>query len=420
MKINKYICLFVVTWTLLTTNCHMTEAFATYSCTHNELEVEIQRWKMCSDVSIQTSIDGIFNIINRLDSTCPITLTRLSPFCYKYIPFFRDQIKCLKNLSQKCFQKNISDFFSDILLILKCEGGCNCTNKLSEITSLWTNLGVGLLDFMYLDGYVFMYPSLILDKGCDIGKMFEGMKKNSLKCDHETFHKYLQSHLMDGNPTTHFEICKYWKEVHSSCYNQGNCYTKREIDLWLRVTFSMLDFYFKVVNQLFQNICHRSYLQYQFYYPDIFKETLMRRNLRSIPLRSFCPLIDQLQNSFKSDYCNEISKNISKETINADLQRNLTVASISYKSVSCQEVSKNISEETVNDEPQRKWNVELFSSTAPQYHSLVLLISIFCVVISAIVAYKVVKSCHEEMKNAKNQQTVTRENIIMKNSEIRI
>ena len=138
MRINKYICLVVVSWGLLSINCHMTEAFATYSCTHNQLEVEIQRWKMCSDVSIQTSIGGIFNIIKRLDSTRPITLTRVLPFCYEYIPFFRDQIKCLKNLSQKCFQKNISDFLSEMLLIFnsECEGGCKCRNTLLEIASL--------------------------------------------------------------------------------------------------------------------------------------------------------------------------------------------------------------------------------------------------------------------------------------------
>ena len=419
MRIYKYICLVVVTWTLLTTNCHMTEAFATYSCTHNELEVEIQRCKMCSDVSIQTSIGDIFNIIKRLDSTRPITLTHLSPFCYKYIPFFRDQIKCLKNLSQKCFQKNISDFFSDMLLILKCEGGCNCTNKLSEIASLWSNLGVSLFDFMWLDSYLFVYPILILDKGCDFDKIFEGMKQNSSKCGGETYDKYVHFPLMDGNPTTHIEYCKYWKEVQSSCYNQGECYTKREIDLWLRVTFSMLDLYFKVVNPLFQNICHRSYLQYQFFYPDYFKE-INRRNLISMPLGSFCNYTDQLQNSFKSDYCQEMSKNISEETVNEDLQRKRNLASIFNTSDGCQEVSENVSEETVNDAPQRKWNVESFSSTSPQYYSLVLVISAFCVIIYAIAAYRMVKSYYEKIKNAKNQQTEMQENNNKKNDEIRI
>ena len=182
----------------------------------------------------------------------------------------------------------------------------------------------------------------------------------------------------------------------------------------------MLDFYFKVVNRLFQNICSRSYLQYQFYYPDIFKEVLRRGNLRSIPLRSFCHFIVQLQNSYKSDSCQEISKNISEETVNEELQQKWSIESFFSKSESCNEISKNISEETVNDELQRKWNVGLFSSTTPQYYFLVLVISAFCVIISAIAAYRMVKSCCKKMKNAKNQQSEKRERINRKNDAIHI
>ena len=449
MRMHKYICFVVVAWTLLTTNCYITEAIATYSCTHNELQVEIERWKKCSDVSIQTSFGEILNLIDWLDGIRPITSTRLSPFCHKpflYIPFFRDQIKCSKNLSQKCFEKNISNFFSDILLIFsnKCDNGCNCRANLIEIASFLGNLEVGPTDFMYLDGYVIMYPILQLDKGCDFGKMIKSMKKDffekrqSLKCTFlkipqslkDEFIKHMPYLLINGNQTKHIEICKYWEEVHASCYNQGDCKTQREIDLWLRVTFSILDFYFKVVNQLSQSMCHRSYLQ-PYFYNHFPIDTLgsVAASLKSLPMLSFCHFIDQLRNSFKSDSCPEISKNISEDAINKLLQRKGSTEFVPSKSEISQEISKNISEdainkflqrkgseeffsskseisqetpkniseETANDGLQRNVNVDLFSSTTPHFYSLVLVISAICFFTAAIVAYGMFKSCYIEI-----------------------